>query len=62
MTGAPDPRPRTAAALVARHGATEAALSRVHDAVGQLKREKAQPSIAAVARRAKVQDRLERVA
>jgi Family of unknown function (DUF6262) len=44
----------TAAALAARHRATEAALKRVHDAITRLRREKAQPSVAAVARRAGV--------
>jgi hypothetical protein len=44
----------TAAALAARHRATEAALKRVHDAITRLRREKAQVSVAAVARRADV--------
>jgi chromosome segregation ATPase len=44
----------TAAALAARHRTTEAALSRVHDAITRLRREKSQVSVAAVARRAGV--------
>jgi predicted nuclease with TOPRIM domain len=44
----------TDAALAARHRATEAALKRVHDAITRLRREKAQVSVAAVARRAGV--------
>jgi predicted nuclease with TOPRIM domain len=44
----------TAAALAARHRATEAALKRVRDAITRLRREKAQVSVAAVARRADV--------
>jgi predicted nuclease with TOPRIM domain len=44
----------TAAALAARHRATEAALKRVHDAIARLRREKTQVSVAAVARRADV--------
>ncbi|MFG2006650.1 DUF6262 family protein [Spirillospora sp. NPDC048911] len=54
MTDTLVPRPRTAAALEARQRATQAALKRVHDALGQFKREKTQPSVAAVARRAGV--------
>jgi chromosome segregation ATPase len=54
MTGVIVPPPRTAAALEARRRATGAAISRVHDALRQLKREKTQPSVAAVARRAGV--------
>ena len=46
--------PRTAAALAARHRNAEAALQRVHDALRRLRREKAQVSVAAVARRAAV--------
>ena len=44
----------TAAALAARHRATEAALKRVHDAITRLRREKTQVSVVAVARRASV--------
>ncbi len=44
----------TDAALAARHRATEAALKRIHDAITRLRREKAQVSVAAVARRAGV--------
>src|SRR6266508_1928469 len=47
-------RSRTAAALTARRRNAEAALQRVHDALGRLRREKAQVSVAAVARRAAV--------
>jgi hypothetical protein len=54
MTDTRVPEPRTAAALNARRRTTQAALKRVHDALTQLKREKAQPSVAAVARRAGV--------
>lgn len=42
----------TAAAQAVRRRATEAALKRVHDAITCLRREKAQVSVAAVARRA----------
>jgi chromosome segregation ATPase len=45
---------RTAAALAARRRKTEASLQRVHDAIARLRREKAQVSIAGVARRADV--------
>ncbi|MDX3186641.1 DUF6262 family protein [[Kitasatospora] papulosa] len=48
------PEPRTAAALAARRRKTEAALERVHQAIARLRREKAQFSVAAVARRADV--------
>jgi hypothetical protein len=48
------PEPRTAAALAARRRKTEAALERVHQAIARLRREKAQVSVAAVARRADV--------
>ncbi|MFJ1936735.1 DUF6262 family protein [Kitasatospora sp. NPDC088160] len=48
------PEPRTAAALAARRRGTDAALVRVRDAITRLRREKAQVSIAAVARRANV--------
>ena len=44
----------TEAALAARHRATEAALNRVQDAIAHLRREKAQVSVAAIARRAGV--------
>lgn len=46
--------PRTAAALAARRQKTEAALQRVHESIARLRREKAQVSVAAVARRADV--------
>ncbi|KQX59550.1 MULTISPECIES: DUF6262 family protein [unclassified Streptomyces] len=48
------PEPRTAAALAARRRKTETALQRVHEAIARLRREKAQISVAAVARRADV--------
>src|SRR5437867_682661 len=48
------PESRTAAALAARRRSTEAAVQRVHDALVRLRREKAQVSVAAVARRADV--------
>ena len=48
------PEPRTAAALAARRRKTEAALERVRQAIARLRREKAQVSVAAVARRADV--------
>ncbi|WP_406012293.1 DUF4570 domain-containing protein [Streptomyces sp. NBC_00984] len=48
------PEPRTAAALAARRRKTEAAFERVHQAIARLQREKAQVSVAAVARRADV--------
>ncbi|MDT0464738.1 DUF6262 family protein [Streptomyces gibsoniae] len=48
------PEPRTASALAARRRKTEAALDRVHQAIARLRREKAQVSVAAVARRADV--------
>ncbi|MGW0854542.1 DUF6262 family protein [Streptomyces sp. NPDC002690] len=48
------PAPRTAAALAARRQKTGAALQRVHEAIARLRREKAQVSVAAVARRAGV--------
>ncbi|WP_406510590.1 DUF6262 family protein [Streptomyces sp. NBC_00212] len=48
------PEPRTAAALAARRHKTETALERVHQAIARLRREKAQVSVAAVARRADV--------
>lgn len=48
------PEPRTAAALAARRRKTETALQRIHEAIGRLRREKAQVSVASVARRAEV--------
>jgi chromosome segregation ATPase len=48
------PAPRTAAALAARHRATQAALGRVSDTIARLRREKTPVSVAAVARRADV--------
>lgn len=48
------PEPRTAAALAARRQRTESALQRVHEAIDRLRREKAQVSVAGVARRAEV--------
>lgn len=54
MNTAAVPAPRTAAALAARRRRTEAALHRVHAAIARLRREKAQVSVAAVARRADV--------
>ncbi|MEU7374504.1 DUF6262 family protein [Streptomyces koyangensis] len=48
------PEPRTAAALAARRRKTDAALERVHQTIGWLRRERAQVSVAAVARRADV--------
>ncbi|MET7900710.1 DUF6262 family protein [Streptomyces sp. NPDC005355] len=46
--------PRTAAALAARRQKAEAALQRVREAIARLRREKAQVSVAALARRADV--------
>ncbi|MEU2777937.1 DUF6262 family protein [Streptomyces sp. NPDC007162] len=54
MNSAPLPEPRTAAALAARRRKAEAALDRVHQAIARLRREKAQVSVASVARRADV--------
>ncbi|MDT0567725.1 DUF6262 family protein [Streptomyces sp. DSM 3412] len=54
MNTAAIPAPRTAAALAARRRKTEVALERVHQAIARLRREKAQISVAAVARRAGV--------
>ncbi|MBT2527570.1 hypothetical protein J7E91_19605 [Streptomyces sp. ISL-99] len=54
MNTATVPEPRTAAALAARRRKTEAALKRVHQAIARLRREKAQVSVAAIARRADV--------
>jgi len=54
MNTATVPEPRTAAALAARRRKTEAALDRVHQAIARLRREKAQVSVAAIARRADV--------
>jgi hypothetical protein len=53
MGGTPA-RPRTAAATDARRQAAQDAVGRVHLALKQIRREKAQPSVAAVARRAAV--------
>ncbi|MGD3112127.1 DUF6262 family protein [Streptomyces sp. YGL11-2] len=54
MNTATVPGPRTAAALAARRRKTEAALERVHQAIARIRREKAQASVADVARRADV--------
>ncbi|RPK48998.1 DUF6262 family protein [Streptomyces sp. ADI93-02] len=54
MNTATTPKPRTAAALAARRRKTETALERVHKTIVRLRREKAQISVAAVARRADV--------
>jgi hypothetical protein len=54
MNTATIPEPRTAAALAARRRKTETALERVHQAIARLRRERAQISVAAVARRADV--------
>lgn len=54
MKTAAIPEPRTAAALAARRHKTETALQRVREAITRLRREKAQVSVAAVARRANV--------
>lgn len=54
MTTATAPERRTAAALAARRRKTETALERVYQAITRLRREKAQVSVAAVARRAEV--------
>jgi hypothetical protein len=54
MNTATVPEPRTAAALAGRRRKTETALERVHQATARLQREKAQVSVAAVARRADV--------
>jgi chromosome segregation ATPase len=48
------PEPRTAAAIAARHRKTETALRRVHEAITRLRREKAQVSVASIARHANV--------
>ncbi|MER5641006.1 DUF6262 family protein [Kitasatospora sp. NPDC002227] len=48
------PEPRTAAALASRRRKTDTALQRVHEAIRRLRREKAQVSVAAVARHADV--------
>jgi hypothetical protein len=48
------PEPRTASALAARRRSTEAAIQRVHEALQRLRREKANISVASVARRANV--------
>ena len=54
MKTAAVPGPRTAAALAARRRKTETALQRVRETITRLQREKAQVSVAAVARRADV--------
>ncbi|MFH9821477.1 DUF6262 family protein [Streptomyces sp. NPDC017230] len=54
MRTAAVPEPRTAAALAARRHKTETALNRVREAITRLQREKAQVSVASVARRADV--------
>ncbi|MFJ6944182.1 DUF6262 family protein [Streptomyces wuyuanensis] len=54
MKNAAVPEPRTAAALAARRHKTETALQRVREAITRLRREKAQVSVASVARRADV--------
>lgn len=54
MNTATVPEPRTAAALAARRRKSEIALQRVHRAIARLRHEKAQVSVAAVARRADV--------
>lgn len=54
MKTATVPEPRTAAALAARRHKTETSLQRVREAIARLRREKAQISVAAVARRADV--------
>jgi hypothetical protein len=54
MKTAAIPEPRTAAALAARRHKTETALQRVREAITRLRREKAQVSVAAVARRADI--------
>jgi chromosome segregation ATPase len=54
MAGTPASDPRTAAATDARRRSAQAAIRRVHDALRQVRREKAQPSVAAIARRAGV--------
>lgn len=46
--------PRTAAALASRRSSAQVALSRVHDAITRLRREKIPVSVAAVSRRAGV--------
>jgi hypothetical protein len=48
------PKPRTAAAPAARRSRTDTALLRVRESIARLQREKAEVSIAAVARRANV--------
>ncbi|WP_406347380.1 DUF6262 family protein [Streptomyces sp. NBC_00144] len=54
MKTAAVPEPRTAAAMAARRHKTETALQRVREAIARLRREKAQVSVASVARRADV--------
>jgi chromosome segregation ATPase len=48
------PEPRTSAALAARRRATQDAITRVHDTIARLRRDKTPLSVAAVARRAGV--------
>lgn len=54
MTPTTGTEPRTAAALAARRRTSQGAVQRVHDALTRLRREKAQVSVSAVARRARV--------
>jgi chromosome segregation ATPase len=54
MTTAKGSEHRTAAALAARRHATQAALTRVHDTITRLRREKTPVTVAAVGRRASV--------
>ncbi|MGH3685692.1 MAG: DUF6262 family protein [Pseudonocardiaceae bacterium] len=54
MTTTTGTEPRTAAALAARRRTSQDAIQRVHDALTRLRREKAQVSVAAVARRARL--------
>ncbi|HEX3957457.1 MAG TPA: DUF6262 family protein [Trebonia sp.] len=54
MGSTPAPGSRTAAATESRRRAAQDALGRVRDAIRQIRREKAQPSVVAVARRAGV--------
>ncbi|MFJ1936736.1 DUF6262 family protein [Kitasatospora sp. NPDC088160] len=54
MNTATVPEPRTAAAQAARRRKTETTLERVRQAIARLRREKAQVSVAVVARRADV--------
>jgi chromosome segregation ATPase len=54
MTTSTTAEPRTAAALAARRGNTQAAIDRVHDTISRLRREKTPLSFASVSRRAGV--------